>query len=369
MSSVIEPPDDLIDADPARARTLPANAYLDAGWLARERDQVFRGTWQWAGSLAGLAEPSAFATADLAGEPLVLVRDEGGELRALSNVCRHRAGPVADGCGQARSLTCRYHGWRYRLDGSLASAREMGGPATLDPAAVRLPAYRLDTWSNFAFVDLSGTAPPLTDHLGEIVDEVAPVLGDDGGGELVSERTDVVACNWKTYIDNYLEGYHIPYVHPRLHRMLDMAAYRVEPRRFHSRQHAPLRPGNRLVYEEAEAPVLYYWVFPNLMLNVYPGNVQVNVVTPIDAERTRTWFGWFAPPPRDDAEQRTLADAVALAGEVQDEDIEICEAVQRGLRSHSYDRGWYSTRHELGVHHFHRLLIDALQMKREQPSA
>ncbi len=359
--SAVGDAEQLVDRDPARARTLPSRAYLDRAWLAAERDLVFRGTWQWAAAVADLASPGDYVTADIAGEPVLLVRQDDGDLRALSNVCRHRAGPVADGCGHARAFTCGYHGWRYHLDGSLASAREMGDPAPFDPGGVHLPTFRLETWSGFAFVDLSGGAPPLGDHLGEIVEEVAPVIGrDDGDVALVAERSDVIACNWKTYIDNYLEGYHIPYVHPRLHRILDTPAYRVEPRRFHSRQHAPLRTGTDHVYDRAAEPVLYYWLYPNIMLNVYPGNVQLNVVTPVDAEQTRTWFAWFARPPADDAERRSLDEAVALAGEVQDEDIAICEAVQRGLRSRTYDRGWYSTRHEGGVHHFHRLLCEAL---------
>jgi len=157
-----------------------------------------------------------------------------------------------------------------------------------------------------------------------------------------------MACNWKVYVDNYLEGYHIPVVHPGLFRLLDYGAYRVEPAALHSRQHAPLRG------QASEA--FYYWVFPNLMLNVYPDSFQLNLVTPLDSERTRARFEWYLPDPGRAGAMEELERAMTFSEEVQREDTTICESVQEGLRSRTYERGRYSVRRENGVHHFHGLL-------------
>jgi len=171
-----------------------------------------------------------------------------------------------------------------------------------------------------------------------------------------------VECNWKVYVDNYLEGYHIPIVHPSLFRELDYARYATETRRLHSIQHAPVRasaPGKLRSGEGEEAE--YYWIFPNLMLNVYPDNFSTNVILPLGPERTVTIFEWFFRDPDDPAVRRIVEDTVAFSDEIQLEDVAICEAVQRGLRSRTYDRGRYSVRRENGVHHFHRLYAAAMR--------
>jgi choline monooxygenase len=168
------------------------------------------------------------------------------------------------------------------------------------------------------------------------------------------------------YVDNYLEGYHLPVVHPGLHKELDYDQYRVEPHRWFSIQHAPLRPvhGGQpdRKYDPAATEVpeaVYVWLFPNVMLNVYMGQMQTNVVLPLSHDRTRVVFEWYAtePPAGDDPSWTKL---LAFSDEIQDEDIEICEAVQRNLRSRVYDRGRYSAKRENGVHHFHGLLHEFL---------
>jgi choline monooxygenase len=170
-------------------------------------------------------------------------------------------------------------------------------------------------------------------------------------------------CNWKVYVDNYLEGYHIPVVHPGLMKELDYGAYRTETFRTHSLQVAPIRrrdggpiatPGGG--DEEAE----YWWIWPNLMLNVYPDNFSTNLILPLGPGRTLTVFEWFfREPHRADVAER-VRQTVAFSDEIQREDIAVCEAVQRGLRSTTYGRGRYSPRRETGVHHFHRLWADAM---------
>jgi len=358
-------PDDAVhDPDLARARTLPASWYHGEAALVREQQRVFGRTWQLVGHLESLAEPGAYLTCDVAGEPLLVARGTDGSLRALSNVCRHRAGPVATGAGCRSSFQCAYHGWSYGLDGRLLGTPEFEGVSGFERERERLPEVRLDVFAGFVFVNLDAQAPDLAEVLGPLPAETAG-LGLERLRFYRRHDWDV-ACNWKVYVDNYLEGYHIPRVHPGLHALLDYAAYRVETGVWHSKQHAPLRERvegslyQRNLPAQAAPEALYYWLFPNLMLNVYPDNVQVNVILPLGPERTRTRFEWYVADPRRPGLAEEFERSFAFSDEVQREDIAICEAVQRGLRSRFYDRGRYSARRENGVHHFHGLLAKLL---------
>jgi len=348
-----------IEPDLARAATLPSAWYLDPSALAREREAVFGRTWQLAARLDELRSPGDFVTTDVAGEPVLVVR--GAErLRAMSAVCRHRAGPVASGSGNRRSFRCGYHGWTYDLEGRLLAAPEFEGVVGIDRDKVRLPEFRLENWGPFAFVNLDDDAVPLAEWMKEIVARAAAFqLGNLHRAE---GREYLVHCNWKVYVDNYLEGYHIPIVHPALFRELDYARYRVEAYDSACAQIAPMRRGGEgrqyADPAEQEKGAAYFWVFPNLMLSLYPDNLQVNLVRPEGHERTRVLFEWYVAG----GGERRLLSALELAEQVQREDAAICEAVQRGLASRTYDRGRYSVARENGVHHFHRLLARFLAL-------
>jgi choline monooxygenase len=348
----------------AAAATLPADWYRDPALLERERAQVFGRTWQLAGFAEQLARPGDFVTASVGGEEIVVTRAESG-LHAFSNVCRHRAGPVARGCGQRKSLQCAYHGWTYGLDGRLLTTPEWDFVKGFDRERSGLPRFRVETFGPFVFVNLDPKAPPLLEVLGEIVAESAP-LGLDRLRRYRSHDWEV-ACNWKVYVDNYLEGYHIPIVHPGLFQQLDYAAYRVETARHHSKQHAPIRARaadslyRRNLADGQPPEALYYWLFPNLMLNLYPDNLQVNVIVPLGPERTLTRFEWLVADPDRPGLAEEFAESFAFSDLVQQEDIAICEAVQRGLGSRFYSQGRYSVLRENGLHHFHGLLARSLQ--------
>jgi choline monooxygenase len=187
-------------------------------------------------------------------------------------------------------------------------------------------------------------------------------MRDLGGIDLTrfhfaSRKNWELNCNWKVYVDNYLEGYHIPIVHPSLYRELDYARYRTETRRYDSIQHSPIKKAERLRKEKEGDEAKYYWIFPNLMLNVYPDNFSTNVILPLGHGRTVTIFDWYFEDPQDER----LAPTVAFSDEIQLEDIDICEAVQRGLQSRTYDQGRFSVLRENGVHHFHGLLAEFLK--------
>ena len=354
------------DPDIRRASTLPARLYVDPVYLELERERIFAHSWQLVGRLDQVAETGSFFTAEVGNDSIVVLRD-GAVLRSFYNVCLHRAGPVAHGCGKRQTLQCKYHGWTYTLKGELLRAPEMGDVERFTPEDMRLRPIAVDTWGPLVFVNLDGKAPPLSEFLEDIPSRVAAF--DCESMRYVMRKEYELACNWKVYVDNYLEGYHIPVVHPSLHKEIDYDSYRVEPHRYSSIQHAPLRAmpagaGGERKYDPSKtnvAEAVYGWLFPNIMLNVYMGQMQTNVVLPVAHDRTVVVFEWFATnPPADVATDAEWSRLVAFSDEIQDEDVEICETVQRNLRSRVYDRGRYSAARENGVHHFHSLLHEFL---------
>jgi choline monooxygenase len=346
--------------DLSRAATIPARWYLDPRFLDLEKARVFGRSWQAVGHASQVAEPGSYLACKVADEPVVIARAKDGVLRGFSNVCRHRAAIVAEGCGRAASLRCPYHAWTYGLDGRLLSQPEFEGVEGCDKSAMGLPEYRVETWGPYLFVNLGRATPALAEVLGDIPREAAQ-LGCDFSKLQFSQRRDyVLECNWKVYVDNYLEGYHLPAAHPGLFRELDYQKYRVDTFRYYSSQYAPIRArsaaeGRRRYDYGQEGPnALYYWVFPNFMLNIYPDNMSANIIVPLGPEKTLTIFEWFA------YSGGIAEETVAFSDEIQQEDIKVCESVQRGLASRSYTAGRFSVKRENGVHHFHLLLHEFL---------
>lgn len=351
------------DLNIEHASTIPARLYTNPVFLELERERVFGRTWQLIGHAADVKESGQYLTADIAGESIVVLRD-GEVLRGFHNVCLHRAGPVASGCGTRQTLQCKYHGWTYRLDGSLLRTPGMEDARNFSADEMHLVPVLVESWGPLVFANLDLKAPPLSHFLEDLPSQVN--FDPSVSYACIERREYEVACNWKVYVDNYLEGYHIPLVHPTLHKELDSAKYRIEPRRYYSIQHAPLRgvaaaDSDRLYRPDAaNESAQYYWLFPNIMLNVYFGQLQTNVVLPRGPDQTTVVFEWFALDQSTDPQSDEWARRVAFSDKVQDEDCQICEVVQRNLRSRIYDRGRYAPRFEQGVHHFHSLLHEFL---------
>lgn len=350
--------------DLSLATTIPSSWYLDPDALDLEQQRVFGRTWQLVGRIDQVASPGDYFTCSIVDEPLVVTRAGDGSLHAFYNVCRHRAGPVAKGAGHRQTLQCIYHGWTYGLDGRLINTPEFDGVRCFEKHENGLRPVQVDTWGPFVFVNLDPDAPSLATVLGTIPIETAAMPLDRMG---FYKRIDYeIDCNWKVYVDNYLEGYHIPVAHPGLFKEIDYRQYAVETERYYSKQYAPIREKPDSLYRRnlddgAAAQALYYWVFPNLMLNIYPDNLQTNIILPLGHDRTLTIFEWYVL----DIDRPEVADdfhrSFKFSDLVQKEDIEICEHVQRGLRSRSYDVGRYSVRRENGVHHFHGLMCEFMQ--------
>ena len=315
------------------AQTLASRFYTDPAILQIEKARIFQRTWQMVGTLSQscgevngakrtISDPESFFTADVAGEPIIVVRDKDGILRAFSNVCRHRAGPIALGSGCKNVLRCQYHGWTYTLDGRLIGTPDVEGVEFFDRSTMGMVPLRCETWEQFIFVNFDLNAEPLSTYLGEIPQQAR---GFQFNGLQFAERRDyVIDCNWKVYVDNYLEGYHIPIAHPGLMKEIDYAQYHTDTFRYYS-QH-----------------------------------ISTNLIVPLSHEKTLTIFEWSFHDIATEENQQRIKRSVAFSDEVQQEDIGLCENVQRGLRSATYDRGRYSVKRENGVHHFHILLGEFL---------
>jgi len=350
-----------IDPILSRAWTLPAKFYFDPAVHAAEKESIFARTWQVVGHRDQVKNAGDYFTTELVGEPLLIARGETGELRGFYNVCRHRAGPPAEGCGSRKLFRCGYHGWTYGLDGSLISATEIEGVENFQLEDFALVPVLVEEWLNFVFVNLDREAQPRSRSFAELRPQVErfPLAGM----KLFERRTYDMNCNWKTYVDNYLEGYHLPSVHPGLNRELDYNAYVVEPHAEYVRQFSPIRgaqPGDTTPrrYQEAREDLTtdYFWIFPNWMLNCYPDNVSLNIVLPLGPERSLAVFEWYLPE-KDHTNPAAKA-AVEFSDQIQIEDVAICEKVQNNLRSRSYSRGRYSVKQEKGVHAFHRMYAE-----------
>jgi choline monooxygenase len=355
----------------ADASTIPAPWYVDPRIAELEAQTVFSKTWQMVGRVEQGQKPGQFVTASIAGEPIVVVRGNDGVLRGFYNVCRHHAAAVVnEPCGQASILHCPYHGWNYGLDGSLKGMPEFDGVKNFERQQNGLVPVKAETWEKFVFVNLDPQAAPLTNFLGGLVKRVAPL----GVSKLhyFDSRTYDIHCNWKVFVDNYLDGgYHVPHLHKGLSSVLDYKEYTIENEDRYCLQSSPMVAGNEDAATSSTRQgdrAWYFWQYPNLMINCYEGYMDTNLVLPLDVDHCRVIFDFYFGD-ISDARREYNEQSVAVGARVQDEDLGICEAVQRGLKSRAYGAGRLSVRREAGEHLFHQLLAADLKSGLETTAA
>ena len=346
---------------------MPAWAYADVGLFRAMGERVFARSWQLVADtdrvrVPGWACPITFAEG-LLDEPLLLTRDGHDRLHCVSNVCTHRGNLVCESEGAASVLRCRYHGRRFGLDGRVLSMPEFDDVAGFPSEADHLRAVQLGTWETLIFAALDPLVP-LDDYLAPVRARCEWMPLSRATFDPTRSRDYLVRANWALYCDNYLEGFHIPYVHHGLAGALDYANYRTELFDWGNLQVGIASPGDgEDVFDlPSSSPDCgqriagyYFWLFPNLMLNFYPWGLSVNIVKPLAIDRTKVTFlayVWDA--------SKLDSGAGASLDRVEREDEQIVETVQRGMRSRLYSRGRYSPAREACVHHFHRLLAHTL---------
>jgi len=351
-------------ADPLeKASTIPAPWYFETRIAQLERETVFAGNWQVVGRLDQLKEPGQFFTIDVNEEPLVIARSDDGQLRAFFNVCRHHAAAVEPReCGSAKQFRCPYHGWTYGNDGALKGMVEFEGVCNFDRKDNGLVPVRVATWENFIFVNLDGKASPLNEFLGRVPSLVTPTQLSEKL-HYFDRRIYTLNCNWKVYVDNYLDGgYHVPHAHKGLSSVVEYTKYTIENFERSCLQSSPLdssTAADPTIGSTRQGNAFYLWIYPNFMINAYSGVMDTNLVLPLGVDKCAVIFDYYFADISDAAAAHNR-NSIAVSEKVQDEDMAICDSVQRGLSSRAYVAGRLSVRREAGEHLFHRLLYSDL---------
>lgn len=345
--------------------TIPADWYTDPAVYAEEQRRIFRHSWQYVGLTQDVAEPGAFFTCQVGPVPVIVARDNAGELRALVNVCRHRGAElVSETCGVRKALQCPYHAWTYGLDGELKAAPGMREEPGFDRSEFGLTRLPVETWGPFIFVNPDPNAPPLNSVLAEL-----PGLVADTGLRLNDVKRRVrhhydIAANWKVVVDNYLECYHCPVAHPGFMALIDTNDYVITEYEYFSTQTGALKqsePGDPKLYDTTGEVKdgFYAFLWPNFTINIYPGPgiLSINLFLPLAVGKTRAIFEYCFV---DEVSKADEDDFVKFIDQVQVEDVVLCEMVQRGLSTGYLERGKLMLKQESALRHFQTLVARAL---------
>ncbi len=332
--------------------SLPADAYCSESTYQAERARVFRPAWLLAGYSHQFTQPGDYLADVFAEWPVFIQMGDDRQLRAFHNVCAHRAGPIVwDGTGRQANLVCRYHGWAYGQEGELRNARDFGAEdvGAAQPSCDGLLSVRVQTWRGMVFICMDPTTPDLVEWLGDFPKECESYPIETY--VFHSRSIHPMDCNWKTYADNFLEGYHVPLVHPGLNRQVEGLSYRVitkGDRRWNLHVAAPR-------HDDTDFTGVFLWFWPNFSLNIFRGGFAVERWVPRGHDKSDLIFEYFFEPGHPEADE-----IVSTSEVVGLEDIAISESVQRNLRSGAYNRGFLSPRHENGLADFKELLEEVL---------
>jgi len=346
-----------------RACTIPSSWYTDERIFQLEQQTVFSRSWHVAARVDQLTKPGDYVTSEIADEPIVVVRGSDNQIRAFFNACRHHAAAVMiEPQGNCPQMRCPYHGWTYSLEGELKGTPDFTGVCDFDRANNGLIPIDVAVWEHWGFVKIDRPNVSIEKWLGtQLTDEFREL--ELNNLKWFERRSYTINCNWKVFVDNYLDGgYHVPHLHKGLDSVLDYTNYTIECGGRHCLQSSPMvTTGETNVAETRKGErALYYWIYPNFMVNCYEGVMDTNLVRPITIDKTEVTFDFYFADVSDAARERNLA-SVSVGDKIQQEDLDICASVQRGLKSRAYDAGRLSVRREAGEHLFHRLLYADLK--------
>jgi choline monooxygenase len=355
----------MLNADIKKSSTPHADVYTRNDHFKLQQERLFSRTWHWVADEQDLKlENQVLPLKLLEGcldEPLLLTR-ENGQMRCISNVCTHRGNLLIKHPAQLKSLVCRYHGRKFSLDGKFRHMPEFQEAECFPSACDDLPELRLENWNNLLFTSLD-PAFPFSALMNEMNERIGWMPLKDFRYHPEFSQDYLVNANWALYCDNYLEGFHIPYVHESLNRMIDYQSYTTELFPWSVLQLGLAKGGEDSFDLPITAPdsgkkvaAYYFWVFPNMMFNFYPWGCSVNIVKPLGVSLTRVSFRTYIWKP-----EKFNVVAASMLERVEREDEDIVEQVQQGVQSRLYSRGRYSPSREQGVHHFHLLLDKMLK--------
>ena len=355
-----------INPDIKKAETLPSTFYKSQAVFEELREKVFVKSWQWIGDeqlvpLDGSVYPFMMLDNYIT-EPLLLTRDKGNQIKCLSNVCTHRGNIVVHHPAKSRRLVCKYHGRNFKLDGTFLSMPEFEAVENFPKTCDNLHEFPLYQWAPFLFIGLNPDFDfaQIAKQMNERVSFLP--LNEFKRNDSLS-KDYLVNCHWALYCDNYLEGFHIPFVHEDLNKVLDYGNYTTLLYDYLNLQIGYADQGEE-VFDLPEGHIdygknvaaYYYWVFPNMMFNFYPWGLSINIVKPININKTKVSFITYVYD-----ETKLHSGAGALLDKVEREDEFVVEGVHKGMQSRFYHRGRFSPTREQGVHHFHSLLANFME--------
>jgi choline monooxygenase len=355
-----------IDEDITKASTLPSAFYTGKEYFEASKEKIFARSWHLAASLEVIKTPGqTFPFTLLPGsldEPLLLTRDTNDIVHCISNVCTHRGNIVCEHGGIEKSLRCRYHGRRFELNGKFSGMPEFENVQDFPSERDHLRQLPFSTWGGFLFTALFPKFS-FREAFGQMIERISWLDPSDFHYSSHHSKDYLVNANWALYCENYLEGFHIPFVHASLNQILDYGTYAYEIYPYSNLQIGYARAGEETFRIPQTSPdfgkhiaAYYYWIFPNLMLNFYPWGLSINIVKPLNVNQTKVSFLTYI------SDQEKFEQGVAaMTDRVEREDEAIVENVQRGVRSRLYENGRYSPTKEKGTHHFHRLIAQFMQ--------
>lgn len=353
-----------IDPDISKAKTLSTSFYLDDGYFEKSKASIFEKTWLFVGDTDMVKDPGWITPvtllADFIDEPVILSRDSNRDIHCLSNVCTHRGNLLVEKACKLNDIRCKYHGRRFALDGkfqSMPEFREVKNFPTADDNLHQLPAF---VWEKFVFTNLKSALEPQK-VFGDMMQRMSWFPMKDLVFRPDLSRDYFVDAHWALYCENYLEGFHIPFVHAGLNAVIDYGNYTTELFRYSSLQLGLAKNPGEIVFDLPSGSPdygkrvagYYFWVFPNMMFNFYPWGISINLVQPLTKNRSKISFLSYVAD-----ENKLRQGAGANLHQVEMEDEDVVQNVQRGIRSRFYTHGRYSVTRETGTHHFHQLLAE-----------
>jgi len=356
------------DPDPARSLSLHADAYTDPVWFQADLNGVLARSWQWVCHVEKLRAPGQYLAIDIAGQPIALVRDRDGVLRAFYNVCKHRAHALLAGEGTTTRIMCPYHAWVYRLDGGLVRAPETEHLKGFETDEICLDQVQVEEFCGFVYVNLDPDAPSLASQSGNLETEIRHWAPDVDQLTFGHRLTYDIRSNWKNVVDNFLECYHCPTAHKDFCDLVDMDTYQVTTHGIYSSHMADAGNSPNSAYDVSNATVkthAVWWLWPNTCLMRYPGRSSMIVmnIIPVGPDRTFETYDFYLETPEPDAME---LDAIRYIDEVlQPEDIALVESVQKGMNTPAFQQGRIvydpegSGKTEHALHHFHGLVLEA----------
>ena len=335
--------------------TIPIPWYCQSEKFEVEIEKIFLSSWQLVGPESKIPNIGDTIKLTITKQPIIITRIDESRIKAYFNICQHRGGPIVDENSCYQQFQCQYHGWIYTNEGKLKNTRGFDKDE-LKKSDFNLKEINVSVWNGLMFINFDKRC----NSLESIYEKLEKRINKRNFSSYQFYKRDSynISCNWKIYMDNYLEGLHIPIVHPELNKTINYKSYKTETHDQFSLQWCSIDPQlNPYKNDSSEDLIAYYvTIFPNVILNIAPGRLQTNIVEPIDENNCSVHFDYYF----DQIAEKQIIKDLDFSDIIQREDIEICESVQASYEAKGFKNGIISKKYESGILHFHSRLKEIL---------